>query len=148
MGCGPAYQMALRASYPDQGSTLGREDLLEEGKATQSSILSWRIPQTEEAGGLQSRGSQRDTTEQLSIHTPPDLGEATRTAVEGSQLEGRVTCRNLGHHEGAQSGLGVATASLPLPAENLEDLRESLSHRLRKPTAYQEPWRFPSPLVA
>ena len=59
LGCVPAYQMALRASYPDQGSALGREDLLEEGKATQSSILSWRIPQTEEAGGLQSRGSQR-----------------------------------------------------------------------------------------
>ena len=36
--------------------TLGREDLLEEGMATQSSILAWRIPWTEEPGGLQSMG--------------------------------------------------------------------------------------------
>ena len=32
--------------------SLGREDSLEEGMATQSSILAWRIPWTEEAGGL------------------------------------------------------------------------------------------------
>ena len=38
---------------------LGREDPLEEGKATHSSILAWRIPWTEEPGGLQSTGSQR-----------------------------------------------------------------------------------------
>ena len=39
--------------------SLGREDPLEEGMATHSSILAWRIPQTEEPGGLQSMGSQR-----------------------------------------------------------------------------------------
>ena len=38
---------------------LGREDLLEEGTATHSSVLAWRIPWTEERGGLQSVGSQR-----------------------------------------------------------------------------------------
>ena len=38
--------------------SLGQEDLLEEGTATQSSILAWRIPQTEEPGGLQSIRSQ------------------------------------------------------------------------------------------
>ena len=38
---------------------LGREDLLEEGTATHSSVLAWRIPWTEEPGGLQSVGSQR-----------------------------------------------------------------------------------------
>ena len=38
---------------------LGWEDSLEEGMATHSSILAWRIPWTEESGGLQSRGSQR-----------------------------------------------------------------------------------------
>ena len=38
---------------------LGREDLLEEGTAILSSILTWRIPWTEEPGGLQSIGSQR-----------------------------------------------------------------------------------------
>ena len=39
--------------------SLGWEDLLEEVMATHSSILAWRIPWTEESGGLQSMGSQR-----------------------------------------------------------------------------------------
>ena len=39
--------------------SLGQEDPLEEGKATHSSNLAWRIPWTEELGGLQSMGSQR-----------------------------------------------------------------------------------------
>ena len=43
----------------DPGSILGWEDPLEEGMATHSSILAWRIPWTEEPGGLQSIGSQR-----------------------------------------------------------------------------------------
>ena len=42
-----------------QDQTLGTEDPLEEGMATHSSILAWRIPWTEEPGGLQSMGSQR-----------------------------------------------------------------------------------------
>ena len=37
---------------------MGQEDPLEEGMATHSSVLAWRIPWTEEAGGLQSMGSQ------------------------------------------------------------------------------------------
>ena len=37
----------------------GWEDPLEKGKATHSSILAWRIPWTEEPGGLRSMGSQR-----------------------------------------------------------------------------------------
>ena len=43
----------------DTGLVLGLEDLLEEGMATHSSILAWRIPWTEEPGGLQSMGSQK-----------------------------------------------------------------------------------------
>ena len=38
--------------------SLGQEDALEEGMATHSSILAWRIPWTEELGGLQSTVSQ------------------------------------------------------------------------------------------
>ena len=38
---------------------LGREDPLEKEMATHSSILAWRIPWTEEPGGIQSMGSQR-----------------------------------------------------------------------------------------
>ena len=39
--------------------SLGQEDTLKKGKAIHSNILAWRIPWTEEAGGLQSIGSQR-----------------------------------------------------------------------------------------
>ena len=39
--------------------SLGQEDPLEEGMATPSSILAWRIPWAEEPDGLQSMGSQR-----------------------------------------------------------------------------------------
>ena len=42
-----------------QVQSLGQEDPLQEGMATYSSILAWRIPWTEEPGGLQSVGSQR-----------------------------------------------------------------------------------------
>ena len=41
----------------DPGSILGKL-LLEKGMATHCSILAWRIPGTEESGGLQSMGSQ------------------------------------------------------------------------------------------
>ena len=39
--------------------SLGEGGSLEEGMATHSSVLTWRIPWTEEPGGLQSRGLQR-----------------------------------------------------------------------------------------
>ena len=39
--------------------SLGQEDPLEEGMATHASILAWRIPRTEEPGGLLSRGLRR-----------------------------------------------------------------------------------------
>ena len=42
-----------------QVQDLGQEDPLEEGMETHSSILAWRIPWTEEPGGLQSKGLQR-----------------------------------------------------------------------------------------
>ena len=41
--------------------SLGQEDPLEKGMATHSSILAWRIPWTEEPGGLQSMRSQCQT---------------------------------------------------------------------------------------
>ena len=42
--------------------SLGREDPLEEGMATHSSILAWRIPWTEEPDGLQSMGAAESNT--------------------------------------------------------------------------------------
>ena len=48
-----------------QVPSLGQKDPPEKEMATHSSILAWRIPWTEEPGGLQSMGSQSDTTERL-----------------------------------------------------------------------------------
>ena len=52
----------------DPGSIPGEDDPLEKGMVTHSSILAWRIPWTEEPGGLQSRGvTELGTTEQLTL---------------------------------------------------------------------------------
>ena len=50
---------SLSAVLETQVQSLGQEDPLEKEMATYSSILAWRIPWTEEPGGLQSTGSQR-----------------------------------------------------------------------------------------
>ena len=47
------------AMQETQVQTLGQEDPLEKRMATHSSIPAWKIPWTEEPGGLQSVGSQR-----------------------------------------------------------------------------------------
>ena len=52
----------LPAIWESWVRSLSQEDSLEKGMATPSSILAWRIPWTEEPGGIQS-----DATEQLSI---------------------------------------------------------------------------------
>ena len=59
-----ASQMVLMVKHPPamqetQVRSLGREDPLEEGLATLSSILAWRILRTKEPGRLQSIGSKR-----------------------------------------------------------------------------------------
>ena len=50
---------AMTETQESRVQSLGGEDPLEEGTATHSSILLWRIPWTEEPGGLQFTGSQR-----------------------------------------------------------------------------------------
>ena len=46
-------------NYETRVQSLAGEYPLEEGMATHSSILAWRIPRTEEPGGLQAMGSHR-----------------------------------------------------------------------------------------
>ena len=58
--------------------SLGLEDPLAKGMATHSSILAWRIPWTEEPGGLQSMGSQK---------IEHDLATNTRTPQLKSHCE-------------------------------------------------------------
>ena len=49
---------AMQERQETRVQSLSQEDPLEEGMAAHSSILVWRIPWTEESGGLQSMGSQ------------------------------------------------------------------------------------------
>ena len=63
-GCGLPVALVVRirlhcTTRKDTGWIPGREDPLEEEMATLSSVLAWRIPGTEEPGGLQSTGSRR-----------------------------------------------------------------------------------------
>ena len=60
----PANEAGIR----DVGLISGLEDPLEEGIATHSSTLAWRIPWTEEPGELQSIGLQRVRLKQLSMY--------------------------------------------------------------------------------
>ena len=50
---------SLPAMWEDWVRSLGREEPLEKEMATHSGVLAWRVPWTEEPGGLQSMGSQR-----------------------------------------------------------------------------------------
>ena len=50
---------AMQETREMQVRVLGREDPLEEGMATLSSVLAWRVPWTEDPGGLPSVESQR-----------------------------------------------------------------------------------------
>ena len=67
----------LPTKHDTQVQSLGQEDSLEKGMVTHSSILAWRIPWTEEAGGLQSMESQKgwtqSTTNSFFSGSNPDL---------------------------------------------------------------------------
>ena len=59
---------AIQETQEIRVRSLGQEDPLEEEMATRSSILAWKIPWTEESGGLQPRGSQRVGHDWASFH--------------------------------------------------------------------------------
>ena len=93
--------------------TPGSGRSLEEGTATHSSILTWRIPWTEEPGGLQSTGSQSQTrlkrwsrqrsrnSSRDSLDEPPCVGAGTRSGSEWCQ---------------PRASLGPRGSAQPLPA--------------------------------
>ena len=71
----------------DAGSIPGSEDSLEEGMATHSSILAWRIPWTEETGGLQSIGWEIQTgIKQFSMHAGPPHSKMLLRLCQDSEL--------------------------------------------------------------
>ena len=76
--CGASLVAQLVKNLPTMQETwvrsLAREDPLEEGMATHSSILSWKIPWTEEPGRLQSIGSQKVMHDWASMQGSKKLG--------------------------------------------------------------------------
>ena len=74
----------MQEAEETQVQSLGREGPLEKEMATRSSVLAWRIPWTEESGGLQSMDHKElDMTDQTHTHT------YTHTIV--TQVEGKFT---------------------------------------------------------
>ena len=71
------------AMQETQVQSLSREDLLENGVATHSNILTWRIPWTEEPGGLQSLG---DAQSQLNCVTNTFTFEETKLRISRTQM--------------------------------------------------------------
>ena len=70
-----------------QVQPLGWEDNLEKGMAIHSSIHAWRIPWTEEPGGLQSMGSQARIGHGLATKPPPPpLGEIVSYSIIETNL--------------------------------------------------------------
>ena len=75
------------AMQETQVRSLGQEDPLEEEMATRSSILAWRIPWTEEPGGLQSRDCKElDVTERRT----PCCGRAVSRVLGLSSLDSQA----------------------------------------------------------
>ena len=60
--------MSMQETHETWVQSLVLEDLLEEEMATHSRILAWKIPWTEELGGLQSMGLQKSQIQQNSRH--------------------------------------------------------------------------------
>ena len=63
--------------------SLGKEDALEEGTAIHSSILAWRIPWTEEPGGLQSMGTEMTMHSSILAWRIPRTEEPGGATVHG-----------------------------------------------------------------
>ena len=96
--------------------SLGREDPLEKGMATHSSILAWEIPWTEEAGKLQSMGLQRvgqgrankwERAWQTSSHDPWELAVHAQLGCAVFQLK----VNNLAEHHHQTRSLRDCTVS-------------------------------------
>ena len=114
---GPPWRLSGKESTCNAGVT-GWEDPPEEGMATHSSILAWRIPRTEEPGGLQFMGSQNQTgLKRLCMHVHKRIirKEMLMDAAAPQRQSKILTCsgRGCGHHVCAPSSvLDVETRRL------------------------------------
>ena len=81
-------RLPVQETQEVQVQSLGGEDPLEEGTATRSSILAWRLPWTEQPGGLQSMGLQSWTQlKGLSMHAGC-THQGKRVSLAGQQCKG------------------------------------------------------------
>ena len=104
-----------------QVQSLGREDPLEEGMATHSSILAWRTPWTEEPGGLQSIESQRVRHKWSDLaHRHPLASNSSHTLI--SRLEHGVGSPSW------QTPTSVSSLTFSLPCFALSDLSHVWAH--------------------
>ena len=79
-----------------QVQSLGQEDPLEEGVTTHSGILPWRIPWTEEPGGLQSMRAQRVRHKCVTEHIQllNDQSPNSNTSMPGCKSVLKVACED------------------------------------------------------
>ena len=84
--------LTMQETSEMQVQSLGLEDLLQEGMATQSSILAWKIPWTEEPGGLQSIGSKRVTHNKRNLVQFSSVGQLCPTVCNP------IDCSTTGLH--------------------------------------------------
>ena len=100
----------LPAVQKTQVWSLGQEDPLEKGMATHSSILAWRIPWTEEPGGLQSLGSQRVGHDWSDwARTQVALFERTRLPMQETQ---EMQVRSLGQEDTLEEAMATHSSIL------------------------------------
>ena len=83
---------SLPAMWETWVQSLGLEDALEEGMATHSSFLAWRIPRTEEPGGLQSMGSQRVGHVWVTKHSTHVCVGMSISSRKEFRIEGFLSC--------------------------------------------------------
>ena len=94
----PVAQMVKSSAMQEtRVQSLGKEDPLEKGMAIHSSILAWKIPWTEETGGLQSTGSQRVGHDRATNTT---LSTAERVNVTWSFIPDPEKWKQRGEREG------------------------------------------------
>ena len=126
--------LPMQEMQETQIQSLGREDPLEKEMATHSSILAWRIPWTEEPGGLQSMGSQSCTPSMCTCSCVHTHTLAHRQSVQFSRS---VVSDSLWLH-----GLQYAMLLHPSPAP---ELAQTHIHWIGDATQPSHPLSSPSP---
>ena len=142
--------MRTTALYIDWSETLlyiihyGHEDLLEKETATHCSVLAWKIPWTEEPGGLQSMGSQRVghdrvTSLSLSLHEAMSFYRNLRiTGITDTTLWDRMLkCKSMaitsgdegkpGNSQNVLQPEGAAVLTLLLPVNASSEFWSSIA---------------------